>query len=89
MQEFDADKNGFIDQSEMTAYLQAVGIWETEALYTETEWPESWPLLCELLGAPDVEKGLPLDSFLQYHDKYRGGQVLSDLHRVSTVMDAK
>ena len=84
VQEFDADKNGFIDRDEMKAYLKAVGEWESEPLYTEAEWSVSWPHLLEMLGAEDIEKGLPLASFQLYHERYRGGKLVSDLHRVST-----
>ena len=89
VQEFDVNKNGFIAHDEMKTYLKVVGKWESEPMYTDAEWPVSWPFICELLGVTDVEQGMPFDSFLKYHEKYRGsGKLVSDLHRVSAATKA-
>ena len=83
------NKNGFIAHDEMKTYLKVVGKWESEPMYTDAEWPVSWPFICELLGVTDVEQGMPFDSFLKYHEKYRkSAKLVSDLHRVSAATKA-
>eukprot|EP01052_Picozoa_sp_SAG31_P001015 SAG31_NODE_32_length_32319_cov_28.042681_25_plen_1800_part_00 len=84
LQEFDADKNGFVDSFEMKAYLKVVGLWDSEKPFTDAEWSRSWPLICELVGANDVEQGLSMECFSQYHKRYRGSQTLMfDLREMS------
>ena len=78
---FDTDSNGFIDKNEMKAYLKAVGVWETDPLYTEAQWPEGWPIVCQLLGAQT--HGIPMQSFLTYTERYRKGNLNTDLSALS------
>jgi hypothetical protein len=66
IQEFDADKNGFIDHAEMKIYLEAVGAWGTEPVYTDAGWQASWPKICRMLDA-DGSQGLPVASFKKFH----------------------
>ena len=60
---FDLDGSGYIDQAEFKAYLQAVGEWRTDALYTDAEWEASWPSMCEQLGIADPQTGIPIAVF--------------------------
>ena len=54
---------------EMQAYLQRLGIWGTEAAYTDAAWPDAFLLLCEMLEAPDPARGMPFRIFARYHQQ--------------------
>eukprot|EP01048_Picozoa_sp_COSAG05_P015259 COSAG05_NODE_1819_length_4019_cov_8.560714_3_plen_644_part_00 len=85
---FDADSNGFIDASEFKAYLKVVGRWGTDSLYTEEQWEDSWPVVCELLevnGGVDPDVGIPMDSFIKYSETYRKEKLKADLARLERV----
>eukprot|EP01051_Picozoa_sp_SAG22_P015288 SAG22_NODE_1974_length_3223_cov_2.274648_2_plen_237_part_01 len=88
VQQFDADKNGFIDRDEFKTYLKAVGMWDSEPLYSDAQWASSWPFFLEMMGSTDAEQGFSLSSFQKYHDKYRSGQAEADLRRVSKAVTA-
>ena len=75
---FDANSNGCIDQDEMMAYLKAVGTWGTDPLYSDEQWTEGWPIVCQLLGASDTQQGIPMASFLKYTERYRSSGNLHD-----------
>jgi hypothetical protein len=62
VQAFDANADGFIDAAELKRFLVAVGAWESETVYTDAAWTQSWPAICQILGA-DAAEGLPLASF--------------------------
>ena len=76
---FDSDNNGFIDASEFKIYLKATGQWGTDELYTDGEWNDSWPIVCELLGVEDRSIGMPVDAFVRYTEKYRSDALNRDL----------
>ena len=82
VQAFDANRDGYIDEAEMKLYLVAVGAWETEDVYTDTKWPRAWPGICTIMTAGST-KGLPLESFKLYHEKYRKGKLAHDLNQLS------
>jgi tetratricopeptide (TPR) repeat protein len=76
---FDLNGNGFVDKHEFKAYLKAVGEWGTDPLYQEMEWIQSWPLVCDLLGVADISKGLDMNAFFRYSERYRKELLRSDL----------
>ena len=83
VQAFDANRDGFIDGAEMKLYLVAVDAWDSEAVYTDANWPKAWPAICKMMQA-DSTKGLPLQIFKMYHEKYRRGKLAHDLNRLSS-----
>eukprot|EP01050_Picozoa_sp_SAG11_P023646 SAG11_NODE_4809_length_1759_cov_2.496386_2_plen_149_part_00 len=83
IQSFDGNDNGCIDADEMKVYLQAVGEWDSDPLYTDREWARSWPAICEFLNARDPEEGLDRQSFFTFNERYRGRKLISDLRRVA------
>ena len=76
---YDTDSNGFIDRDEMKRYLVAVKEWGTDELYTDENWDENWPIVCELLEVADPTVGMPLESFVKYTETYRRDKLQSDL----------
>jgi hypothetical protein len=81
VQAFDANRDGFIDGAEMKLYLVAVDAWDSEAVYTDANWPKAWPAICKMMQA-DSTKGLPLQIFKMYHEKYRRGKLAHDLRQL-------
>jgi hypothetical protein len=79
VQAFDIDSNGFIDRDEFKAYLEIVGEWDTDDLYTDEVWASSWLTVCELLSVPEPAKGIPIDSFIKYTERYRRDRLNADI----------
>ena len=111
---YDTDHNGFIDDGEFKLYLQAVGEWGTDPLYTDGEWADSWcahdplrtlsrplaadaavpvwmhsedallssrhrPIVCDILHVEDPAKGMPVENFIIYTERYRADKLNADL----------
>ena len=76
---YDADNNGYIDDSEFKIFLKATSQWGTDELYTDAEWEDSWPIVCEILDVEDEVLGMPMEAFVRYTEKYRKDALTSDL----------
>jgi Ca2+-binding EF-hand superfamily protein len=82
VQTFDTNRDGYIDEAEMKLYLVAVRAWGSEGVYTDAKWSRAWPGICKMMRA-DSAKGLPLESFEMFHERYRRGELAHDLRQLS------
>ena len=66
-------------------YLQAVGAWNSEPVFTDERWASGFPAICRMLGGPDSTQGMSLAEFTRYHENYRQGHAEADLAAMTKV----
>ena len=86
---YDADNNGYIDADEMKIFLKATNQWDTDELYSDAEWENGWPDVCEILGVADAALGMPVEAFVRYAERYRSEMLESDLSALEATVGAE